>query len=401
MLQLGGMSRPSPRVAIATASQSFPIGMDSGAADPIERLGCDLAAFTSDVSRREAELNRLVRQIGLERNNLLDMVLNRMFDGFAGFIPFDRVLCSFLTDAGSSTVTYWMRSRGSAIAIPAGYTSPVADSGLYELLGSNRPLIIDDLPDYVQQHPSGDLLRRLANDGARSSLTCPLVADGVPLGFLLFVSGETGTYQSGHVAAFERLAGQISVVVQKTRTYGQGLTHGRRLIAEKRRLQREATTDPLTGVLNRRGLDQALARAWRKHMQGHGTFGVIMCDIDRFKDVNDHHGHAIGDVVLAEAAHRLAQGLRTNDVFGRYGGEEFLALVNTPHEQRLVEVAERLRGLVSHTPFGDVRVTASFGAAIAGGFSSVHSLFVGVDRALYGAKQQGRNRCVLSEGDTN
>ena len=395
------MPRTDTRLAVAPVAPPFAFALGSADADPIERLGCDLAAFTSDVTRREAELNRLVRQIGLERNNLLDSVLNRMFDGFAGFIPFERVLCSFLTDSGTSTVTYWMRSRGSAIAIPAGYTSPVADSGLYELLGTNRPLIIDDLADYVRQHPSGDLLRRLANDGGRASLTCPLVADGVPLGFLLFVSGETGTYQAGHVAAFERLASQISVVVQKTRAFGRGLIEGRRLLAQKRRLVHQATTDPLTGVLNRRGLDQALTRAWRHHMQGSGTFGVIMCDIDRFKDVNDRHGHAVGDIVLSETARRLAQGLRTNDVFGRYGGEEFLALVNTPHEQRVAEVAERLRSLVAHLPVGNVRVTASFGAAVAGSFSSVHALFVGVDRALYAAKQLGRNRCVLSSGDTH
>lgn len=88
-------------------------------------------------------------------------------------------------------------------------------------------------------------------------------------------------------------------------------------------------------------------------------------------------------------------------MFGRYGGEEFLALVNTPHEQRVAEVAERLRSLVAHLPVGNVRVTASFGAAVAGSFSSVHALFVGVDRALYAAKQLGRNRCVLSSGDTH
>lgn len=142
-----------------------------------------------------------------------------------------------------------------------------------ELLGTGQFRCISfDLADYVRQHPSGDLLRRLANDGGRASLTCPLVADGVPLGFLLFVSGETGTYQAGHVAAFERLASRISIVVQKTRAFGRGLIEGRRLLAQKRRLVHQA--DPLTGVLNRRGLDQALTRAWRHHMQGSGTFGV-------------------------------------------------------------------------------------------------------------------------------
>ncbi|MFN7917814.1 MAG: sensor domain-containing diguanylate cyclase [Vicinamibacterales bacterium] len=367
--------------------------------DPIEQLGSTLEAISTDVARREEELNRLVRQIRVERNQLLDAVLNRMFEGFSGFIPFDRIICSFLADRGASTVAYWMRARESAVSIPVGYTSPVADSGFYELLRHDRPLIIDDLPTFVASRPSSDLLHRLADDGARSSLTCPLIADGAPLGFLLFTSNQGSTYQPHHIAAFQRLAEQVSIVVQKTRSYGQGLTQGKRLLAEKRRLQQAATTDTLTGVLNRRGLDEALARAWRRHSHGHGTFGVIMCDVDRFKDVNDTHGHAVGDRVLAETAHRLSQGLRSQDVFGRYGGEEFLAVVDTADDGRLVEVAERLRSLVGRAPLSGIRVTASFGVAVAARHATLPGLCVSVDRALYAAKQQGRDRCVLAQGD--
>ncbi len=268
--------------------------------------------------------------------------------------------------------------------------------GLYELLHHDQPLIIDYMPA-VASEQRGDLLKRLVADGTRSSLTCPLVADGAPLGFLLFTSNQERAYHPEHVAGFQRLAHQVSIVVQKTRSYGQGLTQGRRLLAEKRRLQQAATTDPLTGVLNRRGLDQALARAWRRHKNGHGTFGLIMCDVDRFKDVNDRHGHAVGDRVLAEAARRMMHGLRTQDVFGRYGGEEFLAVVETADEARLMEVAERLRVLVAGRPVDGIQVTASFGVAAAARFSTLHGLCVSVDRALYAAKQQGRDRCVLAD----
>ncbi|MGC4084390.1 MAG: GGDEF domain-containing protein [Vicinamibacterales bacterium] len=151
-------------------------------------------------------------------------------------------------------------------------------------------------------------------------------------------------------------------------------------------------------MLNRRGLDQALARAWRRHRQGQGSFGVIMCDVDRFKDVNDSLGHAVGDRVLAETARRLARALRTNDTFGRYGGEEFLAIVGTDDPIRLMEVAERLRQIVSGSALAgtDVHVTASFGAASASHFATLPALCVAVDRALYMAKQQGRDRCTLA-----
>lgn len=267
------------------------------------------------------------------------------------------------------------------------------------MVSGDRPRIIDDLPAFVAGRPGSDLLRRLSDDGARTSLTCPLVADGQPLGFLLFTSREQGVYQPGHVAAFQRLAQQVSVVVQKTRAYGQNVTHGRELLAERRRLQQAATTDPLTGVLNRRGLDQALARAWDRFSAGQGGFGLIMADVDRFKAVNDSHGHAVGDRVLAETARRMMRGLRANDVFGRYGGEEFVAVIDTGSANRVVEVAERLRALMSYAPFGGIRVTASFGAAVAERFSSLHGLFIGVDRALYAAKAKGRDRCMLARGD--
>lgn len=387
-------------VATLTLPNAFERASGLDLTDPIERLGSALDAFSSDVTRREEQLNLLVKQISVERNQLLDAVLNRLFDGFDGVIPFDRIICSFLGDQGKTAVAYWMRSHESTIAVPVGHVSPILDSGLYEVASGDQPRILDDLGTFVATRPGSDLLQRLAADGARSSLTCPLVADGQPLGFLLFTSREPGVYQEGHVTAFQRLAHQVSLVVQKTRTYGRGLTHGRRMLAERRRLQQAATTDPLTGVLNRRGLDQALARAWRRYTSGTAMFSVILCDVDRFKTVNDSYGHAVGDRVLAEAARRMARGLRTNDVFGRYGGEEFLAVVDTAHAPRVVEVAERLRTLVSRAPFGGIRVTASFGAAVVDRFSSLHGLFVGVDRALYAAKAQGRDRCVLAEGDS-
>lgn len=96
------MCSPPDEVAV----QSGPLPAPDLTLDPIAQLGSTLDAIASDVSRREEELNRLVRQIRVERNQLLDAVLNRMFDGFSGFIPFDRIICSFLADRGATTVAY-------------------------------------------------------------------------------------------------------------------------------------------------------------------------------------------------------------------------------------------------------------------------------------------------------
>jgi diguanylate cyclase (GGDEF)-like protein len=364
--------------------------------DPVARLGSELAVLTSTVANRERELNRLFDLIAVERNALLDAVLNRMFDSLGGVIPFDRVGCSFLAENGTATFAYWSRSNAGEAHIPTGYQSPLEDAALIEMLRTGRPLIINDL---IARMPAADLFHRLLAEGCRSTLTCPLIADGTPLGFLFFASSAAAVYTSAHAATFMRVAAQVSVVVQKTRAYGEVVSANRLLLNETRRLHQAATTDALTGVLNRRALDDAIASAWRRHQRGERSFGLIMCDIDHFKAINDTHGHAVGDAVLSQAARRMERCLRGHDVFGRYGGEEFLAIVDTDSETQLLDVAERLRARMARTPFGELAVTASFGAAIASQFDSLESMIAAADRALYAAKGQGRNRCVVCSGE--
>jgi diguanylate cyclase (GGDEF)-like protein len=104
----------------------------------------------------------------------------------------------------------------------------------------------------------------------------------------------------------------------------------------------------------------------------------------------------VGDEVLAVVARCLAKGLRGADVVGRWGGEEFLAIVDTTSEATLTDVAERLRTLIARESAAGIRVTASFGSAVCHRFTTLGDLIVSADRALYNAKAGGRNRCVLA-----
>ncbi len=203
-------------------------------------------------------------------------------------------------------------------------------------------------------------------------------------------------FSNAHASAFERAASQVSVVVQKTRAYGEVVNHNRVLLRETRRLHEAATTDALTGVMNRRALDAALTSAWERHVRDRAGFGVIFCDVDHFKHVNDTHGHGIGDSVLARTALCLMRGLRGGDIFGRFGGEEFLAIVDTGSEATLADVAQRLRAMVAREMPCGISVTASFGAAASPRFSSLAALLAAADRALYAAKAHGRNQCVMA-----
>ena len=363
--------------------------------DALARLGDALTQFSTRVARRERELNRLFEQIAVERTSLLDAVLTRLFSGFTGVIPFDRVECAFLSDDAKSAVSYWARTIDSDPSSPGHVTS--LDGGeLPTLLMSGRPRITGDLAQFVSEHPTALVEQRLCSDGARAVLTCPLVADGAPLGFLFFTSRRTRAFTESHAAAFQRAATQVSIVVQKTRAYGEVVNHNRMLIRETRRLREAATTDALTNVMNRRALDAALASAWDRYERERAGFGVIICDVDHFKQVNDTHGHAVGDEVLASVAQCLGRGLRGHDMVGRWGGEEFLGIVDTTSEATLGNVAERLRHLIGRESPGGISVTASFGSAVCHHYATLGDLIVSADRALYSAKAAGRNRCVMA-----
>ena len=157
-----------------------------------------------------------------------------------------------------------------------------------------------------------------------------------------------------------------------------------------------ANIDSLTGILNRRGGENALAALVRSAQRRDSRLAVLMCDIDHFKQVNDAHGHAVGDQVLAAVANTLQQCLREGDIVARFGGEEFLIAIAGMDEATLTGVAERLRAevaVVDHPSVG--RVTVSIGVAFWQPGESRAELLDRADAALYRAKAEGRNRVVM------
>lgn len=156
-------------------------------------------------------------------------------------------------------------------------------------------------------------------------------------------------------------------------------------------LQREREVDHLTGVFNHRGFEDRISRQLRN-----GQHSLVVCDIDRFKAINDAHGHDIGDVVLQAVARALSQSVRKGDVVGRLGGEEFAVLLPHTDAQEAYECAERLRAAIAHCEFEQpgLAVTASFGVATQTTGEAWTPLFKRVDARLYEAKRSGRNRTV-------
>jgi|WetSurMetagenome_2_1015567.scaffolds.fasta_scaffold08265_5 diguanylate cyclase (GGDEF)-like protein len=166
-------------------------------------------------------------------------------------------------------------------------------------------------------------------------------------------------------------------------------------------LQEVASTDFLTGLLSRRQASFLLSFETARARRSKLPLGFIMIDLDHFKQVNDTHGHAAGDAVLAHIGHLLKQRLRASDIVSRYGGEEFLVLVPAATLDGTVALANTLRESIETTPVEHkgvaIRVTASFGVVVSQvgqDANSAEEALQRADAALYAAKALGRNRVV-------
>jgi len=169
---------------------------------------------------------------------------------------------------------------------------------------------------------------------------------------------------------------------------------------EKRRLHHLAITDWLTDLHNHSYSRHFLAEALDFSRDEKSPLCVVMADVDHFKRINDAHGHLIGDQVLRIAAARMVSGAREGDEIGRYGGEEFLFILQNTDFARAAEVAERVRvrinGNALHARDSEIRISLSLGVTQARDSDNVDSLIDRADAALYAAKRAGRN-CVRTE----
>jgi diguanylate cyclase (GGDEF)-like protein len=169
-------------------------------------------------------------------------------------------------------------------------------------------------------------------------------------------------------------------------------------------LEKSSNVDPLTGIFNRKYLTDALKVEVLRSRRHRFTLACMMIDIDNFKSINDTFGHTVGDHALQELAYRLSQQLRGYDFVARYGGDEFTVLLPQSSKGGALALAERLRNIIESEPFlkreaRNIHLTISIGIAAFSGseFSEEEQLIITADRALYEAKQKGRNCIAIAE----
>jgi diguanylate cyclase (GGDEF)-like protein len=225
------------------------------------------------------------------------------------------------------------------------------------------------------------------------------------LAIVALVAVEQAHHQrlgSGTLAVAGVLFG--GVLVRQMLTTRDRTRLARDLDAALREQERLAVTDPLTGLYNRRFFQQMLEVEAERSTQSGEPMAVVILDLDHFKRINDQYGHPVGDAVLVQVADRLRQTVRAGDVVARFGGEEFVCLLSGADEQVAFDLAERLRDAVRRTPVTNgpdrpIAVTASVGFAATPSDANRTAvdpahLVAQADRALYGAKRNGRDRVV-------
>jgi diguanylate cyclase (GGDEF)-like protein len=186
---------------------------------------------------------------------------------------------------------------------------------------------------------------------------------------------------------------EVNLVRTVANTLGIALAHQR----DEERIRHEAVHDPLTGLPNRTLLRDRLDRALARSLRDGGDTGVLFVDLDGFKQVNDAHGHGVGDAVLVELGRRLQAAIRPTDTVARVGGDEFVVVCEQVDEQSALALGRRLElAIVQPLRLGEMehRLTASIGIAV--GRGDRDGLVRRADAALYGAKARGSGSVEVS-----
>jgi diguanylate cyclase (GGDEF)-like protein len=337
-----------------------------GGADEFGQLADGFNAMSRQLRRRmeelEAERVRLraaMRRIGetfaanLDREGLLEIVTRAAADGVRGDV--------------------------SRAVVVAGDREEVAETG--------ATWAYDALLRRAAEQATAAGHEVLISEGDRHAVAVVMDAAGLRGTVVVARTGMPFTSQDAEMVGY--LSGQAAVSLEN--------------VGRHEEVEREAHTDPLTGLANRRRFDELLALAIDEaHREGRPV-SLLALDLDHFKDVNDEHGHGVGDEVLMAMARALRETVRGGDVAARLGGEEFAVLLPRTDTHGAVILGERLREAVAElrvpTPTGvTIRVTTSVGSATLDGDAiDAPRLIAAADGALYRAKRAGRNRTVTAD----
>jgi diguanylate cyclase (GGDEF)-like protein len=339
--------------ALAVMGGALETAVDIKGKDELAQLGEAFNTMTRGLREREG----LKLTLALSETLELEEVLERLLDSLGRAVRFDEAAVFIKTRDGMDvTVSRGTRHKEEARRII------LSSAHVNRAIATMQPSL---------------------NEG-RQMLALPLIQRGVVIGVVCLESHQP------YDQAISRLAFSLTqpaaMAVENARLFDE--------------VQRLATLDGLTGTYNRRHFMELAQMQFDSARRFSQPLSALMLDVDHFKSVNDRYGHAVGDQVLRGLADRCHSALRSIDVLGRYGGEEFaIMLPNTERHSGAAVLAERIRQCVDEAPFntdaGPIHVTVSLGVASADDSTEgLGALLKRADLALYEAKQAGRNRVV-------
>jgi diguanylate cyclase (GGDEF)-like protein len=253
---------------------------------------------------------------------------------------------------------------------------------MMRLFGYQKEEVVGRSPlEFVAEESKELLLKKLQEESVEPYEIDSFNSRGERINLL--VRGENVMFEDEQV----RISAIVDISKQKAQQRSLELINDQ--------LQQMATHDQLTGLGNRHMLEEVATKEIERHRRHTGPLSMLMIDIDFFKQVNDIHGHLTGDYILKEVARIIEKESRSEDVIGRWGGEEFLILLPETDIEKAYEFGERLRQKVENHTFKSIgRLTISGGVSEFDDTKGQHEWFTEADDCLYFAKEHGRNRIV-------
>jgi diguanylate cyclase (GGDEF)-like protein len=327
-----------------------------------------LAIADLDARRRSEASSRARLLSGLSRSISVDAIVDAIADGLGDATDADHVVV--------------VRRRRDAPILEARLVT--STPGVSE---SITALPLSDLEDGGSPGAITDRLAARVREvyGLPNVIAAPLTGPGGVRGAIVLSRRRAEAWPEGTGEVLADAASEASAALERADSH--------------RAAEAQATTDALTGLPNRRYFDEYVGLMASRRRSGDAV-GVLMVDIDKFKALNDTHGHATGDLVLREVASAIVRAVRDDDVPARFGGEEFVVLLRNPDPGIALEVGERIRSAVGDLDMrrlGVRKVSVSVGVAVASeAEESIDDLVATADRALYRAKRAGRDRVVAA-----
>jgi diguanylate cyclase (GGDEF)-like protein len=345
----------------------------------LNRAGSELNRLNHQLQERSREL-RTLHTIGAQISSSLDpqIVFQRIAANLGRVVDAPHLFLSIRPRGGGSACLEFVARDGAVLPPPE---RPLGEGFTAWAVEERRPVMATDLEVDRDALPCAPVV---LDPHVRSLLAAPLIASGEAIGVLSVQSPRAGAYTVDHLSLLTTIAQQAAVALENARNF------------------QLATVDQLTHLYLRDFFQRKLAEEMARARRYASTFAVLVLDLDRFKEINDRMGHLAGDRFLQRVGEVVRQTMRAADIPCRWGGEEFCVLLPETDREGAESIAERLRTRIAELAMplgaGYVRTTVSIGVACHPGDDADGSatLLEQADRALYVAKQTGRDRVVMA-----